>query len=299
MDKKYEEDVYGISVEKGGVGKSTMSQSMAYEFAKQGKKVLLIDADPQATLTGAFFKYSNGTFSGENISNIKNLFYDKEVRPLTERTTKYIENPKKGQMHEPHYLEEDMTIDFIPSNRDLLKMVESDEFKRQEKIDKIVAFIEKVKVNYDKVIIDAPPSLGIISTAILMTCKSIIVPIATKNVDTDGMIGFFNELDQIFYEQDVKYLTKIIILPTLYDSRYKDSKATLNSIKTYPNHLQATDNLRNIPCEVAEVLKYRSVIQDAPSFKMFLVPYIMDWSRSQNGDLLIQLEELAKKLEKR
>ena len=168
-------EVYGVTVQKGGVGKSTFSQALAYSFANKGFKTALVDLDPQATLTGAFFGYTYGAFTQieENgaieydISNITNIFRKQEVKPILIRTTKYLDNPNKGKMLQPHYLEEDMEMDFYPSNYQLLHITESDDIKREDKIQTLVNFINKLKTTYDRIVIDAPPSFGIITRAIV------------------------------------------------------------------------------------------------------------------------------------
>ena len=189
MINNYLGEVHGITVQKGGVGKSTFSQALAYSFANQGYKVALIDLDPQATLTGAFFGYTYGAFTQleedgiieYDISNITNIFRNSQVNPITIKTTKYLDNPNRGKMLQPHYLEEDMEIDFYPSNYQLLLVTESDEFKKEEKINFFVTFINSLKSKYDKIIIDAPPSFGIITTAILKCSKSIRKWVTIKN----------------------------------------------------------------------------------------------------------------------
>lgn len=121
MDKTYFGDVHGVTVQKGGVGKSTFSQAIAYSYANQGLKTALVDLDPQATLTGAFFGYTYGAFTQNeengaveyDVSNITNIFRKKEVSPITITTTKYLDNPNRGKILQPHYLEESMEIDFF------------------------------------------------------------------------------------------------------------------------------------------------------------------------------------------
>ena len=304
MSEKKIGEVYGITVQKGGVGKSTFSQALAYSFANKNLKTALVDLDPQATLTGAFFGYTYGAFTQNeqngiteyDISNITNIFRDKDVYPISIKTTKYIDNPNKGKILQPHYLEESMGIDFFPSNFQLLQTTESDEFKREEKITYLVNFINKLKNHYDKIIIDAPPSFGIITTAILKCAKSILIPIPTKNVDTDGMVGFFRTLDKIYQIENLSSLNKIVLLPNMFDKRLTDSKETLAEIKRIPTLLHETKNLRNITCKVMDPFPQKSCVQEAPSLKYFLVPYIMDFQRSQNQDLILKIDNIASEL---
>lgn len=297
-------DVIGVTVQKGGVGKSTFSQAIAYSYANKGFKTALIDLDPQSTLSGAFFGYSYGafTYTEENgvlkydVSNITNIFRNEKVTPITIKTTKYLDNPNKGKMLQPHYLEDSLEIDFFPSNFQLLNLTESDEFKRDEKINILSNFIESLKSKYDKIIIDAPPSFGIITTSILKCAKSILIPIPTKNVDTDGMVGFFRTLDKIFVTENLENLEKIVLVPNMFDKRITDAKETLAEIKRIPTLLHETQNLRNLNCKVMNPFPQKSCVQEAPSLKYFLVPYIMDFQRSQNQDLILMIDNIADEL---
>ena len=297
-------EVYGVTVQKGGVGKSTFSQALAYSFANQGYKTVLVDLDPQSTLTGAFFGYTYGAFTqvedqGMNdydISNITNLFRNMEVEPILVKTTKYLNNPNKGKILQPHYIEDEMDIAFYPSNYQLLSATESDDFTRDNKIKILHEFIDSLKNKYDKIVIDSPPSFGIITTAILKSAKAILIPIPTKNVDTDGMVGFFRTLDKIYISENLQNLSKIVLVPNMFDKRFTDSKETLAEIKRIPALLHETKNLRNLSCKVMDPFPQKACIQEAPSFKLFLAPYIMDFQRSQNQDLILKIDNIAKEL---
>lgn len=297
-------EVYGVTVQKGGVGKSTFSQALAYSFANQGYKTVLVDLDPQSTLTGAFFGYTYGAFTqvedqgvvDYDISNITNIFRNIDVEPIIVKTTKYLNNPNKGKMLQPHYLEDEMDIAFYPSNYQLLSATESDDFTRDNKIQILHEFIDSLKNKYDKIVIDSPPSFGIITTAILKSAKAILIPIPTKNVDTDGMVGFFRTLDKIYVTENLQNLSKIVLVPNMFDKRFTDSKETLAEIKRIPSLLHETKNLRNLTCKVMDPFPQKACIQEAPSFKLFLAPYIMDFQRSQNQDLILKIDNIAKEL---
>ena len=84
----------------------------------------------------------------------------------------------------------------------------------------------------------------------------------------------------------------------MFDKRVTDSKETLAEIKRIPNLLHETKNLRNLTCKVMDPFPQKACIQEAPSFKLFLAPYIMDFQRSQNQDLILKIDNIAKELSK-
>jgi cellulose biosynthesis protein BcsQ len=284
-------------VQKGGVGKSTTAQMVAYNFAKRGYKTLLIDIDPQSTLTSAFFGYGYESFTKDDISNITRLFSKKDVQPIKIKTTKFVDNPNKGKMLQPHFLEEDIEIDFIPCNYELLDAIESDEMKKSEKIDLICEFLIKQKKDYDKIVVDGPPSFGIITTALLRASDFVVTPIATKNVDISGMVGFIRRLDTIVGSYKNMNIKKIIIFPNMYDGRVNDCKAALADIKRVPNLFQETKNLRDLECVIGDKFPTKSLVQDAPAFKLFLEPYIMSFAKN-NKDIILKIDRLTNEIEK-
>lgn len=290
-------EIIGIGVQKGGVGKSTTANFISYELAEQGHNVILIDLDPQATQTGSFFGYRiKGGFKGDNISNITNIFHKKPLVPLKIEADKYVDNPDKNKMGESHYNKIKIKIDFIPSNEDLLDILESDELKKQDKVNIIVDFLNGLKERYDYIVVDCPPSFGIVTTAVLKVVNKLIVPIATKNVDTEGLTGFFDRMDNIYINNNFN-IQKIIIMPNMYDKRVNDSKQTLaQDINQIPNMLQCKTNLRFIPIVVTEPLPQNSTIQEAPSYNMFLVPFIMEYSRSKNSNILLIIKNIVNEI---
>lgn len=293
--RKFLGKIASVSVQKGGVGKSTTSQMTAYNLAKRGNKVLLIDIDPQATLTSAFFGYSYESFTKDDVSNITNIFKGKEVNPIKIKTTKFVDNPERGKILQPHFIEEDLEIDFIPCNYELLDAIESDDFKREEKISIIYKYILSLKDKYDFIVLDGPPSFGIITTALTRASDYIITPIAAKNVDISGMVGFIRRLDIVtekYPEMDIK---KIVFFPNMYDGRLNDCKESLADIKRVPNLFQETKNLREIKCVIADKFPTKSSVQEAPAFKLFLEPFIMSYSKAHK-DVIIKIDRLINEL---
>ena len=112
------------------------------------------------------------------------------------------------------------------------------------------------------------------------------------------MVGFFRTLDKIYLTENLSALSKIVLIPNMFDKRVTDSKETLAEIKRIPTLLHETKNLRNLTCKVMDPFPQKACIQEAPSFKLFLAPYIMDFQRSQNQDLILKIDNIANELSK-
>lgn len=285
--------IIAVGVQKGGVGKSTLSNIISYclisdEKQKNDINVALVDFDSQATQTGSFFGYrTKGGFKGENISNIVNIFSNKNFEPLTIETVKHYDNPEKHKVGESSYAKEKIHLSFYPSNEELLDMLECDEIKKITKINAIVNFLNSLRSKYKYVVVDCPPNFGIVTTAVLKVADRLVVPIATKNVDTEGLTGFFDRMDNIYIKEQFN-IEKIIVVPNMYDKRVNDSKQTLGQdINQIPNMLQCKKNLRFIKAVVTEPLPQNSSIQEAPSYNMFLIPYILDFQRNHSNIILV------------
>jgi len=155
--------IIAIANQKGGVGKTTTSVNLAAGLAYSHKKVLLVDFDPQANATQGL-----GARKGIKHSSYDVLLRDKNVHDCTKR----IEQPP---------------LDLLPSAIDLagadLEMVEykvGREKLLKEKLDAI-------KDQYDYIIIDCPPSLGLLNTNALTAADSVIIPVQCEYYALEGL----------------------------------------------------------------------------------------------------------------
>ena len=273
-----------IADQKGGVGKSTTSNFIAYELAIKGNKVLLIDWDSQASQTNSFFGLKDVHYAGDNEHNIINIFKGKSITPIV-----ITDSEKK------------MSFDFIPSNEELLDIVESDEMKYIDKISVLPNFIKSVQDKYDYVLVDCPPSFGILTKSALLSADSILVPIATKSVDEDGIKRFFEKANALFTGSKANKLSNIFILPTIYDSRMNNAKEMLTIIRLLPRFLSMghLTYFKNIHVDILDAVPYKVEIIEAPGQKMFLKEYINTYIKSTSINPIITiLENMVLKISK-
>lgn len=161
-------EVISIANQKGGVGKTTTTFSMGVALAKLGKKVLLIDADPQGDLTTYMGWHNNDEIPNTLTSLMEEYISDKETN-FNELILKH----KEG-------------VDVIPSNIELASLEVSliHEMKREEILKNS---IESLKDKYDYILIDCMPSLGMITVNALACSDKVIIPLQSEFLSTKGM----------------------------------------------------------------------------------------------------------------
>ena len=228
--------IISVANQKGGVGKTTTTVNLSTILAKKGKKVLLIDADPQGNATSGLGIEKEVEFSTYDI-----LVNDTEMEQALQKTV--IKN-----------------LLLCPSNMNLagaeveLVSMMSREQRLKEKL-------EEIKDNFDYIFIDCPPSLGLITLNAFTASDSVLIPVQCEYFALEGLGQLLNTVNLV-----KKHLNKTIMIEgallTMYDIRTNLSNQVVKEVKKYFND------------KVYKTVIPRNVrLSEAPSYGMPITEY--------------------------
>lgn len=249
--------IIAIANQKGGVGKTTTSINLAASLGVLEKKVLLIDADPQANAT-----------SGLGI----------DVEGVEFGTYQLLEHSIKAE--EAIIKTSSPNLDIIPSHIDLvaieIELVDQDE--REYMLKKAITHLKK---KYDYILIDCAPSLGLLTLNALTAADSVIIPIQCEYFALEGLGKLLNTIKSVQKIHN-KNLDIEGLLLTMYDSRLRLSNQVVDEVQKHFNEM------------VFNTIIQRNVrLSEAPSYGESIINY--DASSKGANNYLSLAHEIIKK----
>ena len=236
--------VTAINPTPAGEGKTTTTVNLGVGLINQGYKVLLIDADPQGDLTTSLGWYNNDDMQHTLASLIGSVIQDKEY-DISEAILHHAEG-----------------MDVIPSNIELADM-ETQLVTTMNREATVKRIIDGIKDEYDYILIDCMPSLGMITVNALTASDTVIIPVQAQFLPAKGMTSLLTTINKVNKHLNPNLEIEGVLI-TLADRRTNLSKQTANMIRcNFGEHIKVFDVEIPVAVKAAEtsahgasILKY-------------------------------------------
>lgn len=229
--------IIAIANQKGGVGKTTTSINLSAALGVLEKKVLLIDADPQANATSGL---------GIDIESVERGTYE-IIEHSTDAKDAIIKTTSPN-------------LDIIPSHIDLVA-IEIELVDKPQREYMLKQAIENIKNDYDFIIIDCAPSLGLITLNALTAADSVMIPIQCEYFALEGLGKLLNTIKSVQKSLNKELEIEGLVL-TMYDSRLRLSLQVVDEVKTHFDDMV-----------FQTVVQRNTKLGEAPSFGESIISY--------------------------
>ena len=245
--------VYVMANQKGGVGKTTSTYNLGVALAEIGQKVLLLDLDPQGGLTYC---------AGFEPEELERTIYHCLVRDVAPREIR---------------LTNDYGIDLLPANIDL-SIAEFQLINAPARERRITRIVNKMRDQYDFILIDSQPSLGLLTLNALAAADYVIIPVSCEFLSLRGTRALLRLIAKVRGTLNSK-LRIAGLLPTLFDNRTRHGREILASLKRefpdlnlfphtvprsirFPESAQQRIPIFSMKVQVPGALAYRELARD-------------------------------------
>jgi len=198
-----------IANQKGGVGKTTTTVSVAGLLAGEGKRVLIVDLDPHASLT-QYFNYNPDHLE----SSLYNCFVAEQVS--SESINQSIISTHSNN------------LDLLPASVALATLDRAAVTKKGKGL-KLKMILSEIADQYDYAVIDCPPLLGILMINALAACEQLIIPVQTEFLAIKGLERMLKTVSMVYKKATAR--PPVVVVPTMYDKRTRASRDSLLYLK--------------------------------------------------------------------
>ncbi|MDX1519099.1 MAG: ParA family protein [Gammaproteobacteria bacterium] len=210
-------EIWTIANQKGGVGKTTTAVNLGGLLAESGHRVLIIDLDPHGSMT-SYFGFDPDTID----ESVYDLFHNDVHQQHSPLASLLCHTPVSGMDLLPA-CSALVSLDRQIANRDGMGLVLRNALKKYDNY-------------YRHVLIDCPPTLGILMINALAACHKLIIPVQTEHLALKGLDRMLNTLKMIIMSG--KHSLDYLVVPTMYDCRTRASRDALATLQQdYPDHL--------------------------------------------------------------
>ena len=203
--------VIAVANQKGGTGKTATTLSLGVALARHGKKILLVDTDPQGDLTKSLGWRDPDSMEITIGNHLEAAIFDQDL---------------DGHVG---ILNHDEGVDLMPANIRLAD-IETGLFMAMDRESVLKDWIEPLKDEYDYILIDCMPTLGIIPINVFVAADSVIIPVSAEYLPAVGMTGLIKSINKVRKKLN-KNLNVEGILLTLFDRRTKLAREIEDTVR--------------------------------------------------------------------
>ncbi len=239
--------IIAIANQKGGVGKTTTTVNLAASLGVLEQKILLIDADPQANASSGL---------GIDVDQVSLGTYQ-----LLEHTTTAKNAIQKTSSP---------NVDIIPAHIDLVA-IEIELVDKEEREYMLKKALDEVKEDYDYILIDCAPSLGLITLNSLVAADAVIIPIQCEYFALEGLGKLLNTIKGVQKIHNEELEIEGLLL-TMYDSRLRLSNQVVDEVKKHFDNMvfktiiQRNVRLSEAPSHGESIIKYDATSKGAENY---------------------------------
>lgn len=240
--------IISITNQKGGVGKTTTAINLSAALAEANQNVLVIDFDPQANATSGF-----GVELGDEDKTVMDV-----IRGKADIKKAIIETNVKN-------------LDILAGDVEL-SVLELELLDKPEKEKKLKKVVDKISSEYDYIVIDCPPSVGMLTVNALVASDSVIIPVQCEYFSLEGLTQVLDIIDLVQQKMNTKLSVEGILF-TMYDGRTKLAQDVVKNVKeilnekTFETLIPRNVRLAEAPSNGMTILSYDPSSSGAESYR--------------------------------